>query len=158
LIYSDDGNVADPKTQAVVGSYNAAGLVAPDSSLNRVFILGQTQAQAGTNSFTILSFNQTTFEPVSSITLDNIIGSPFQLVRCGDAGLALLTVNYDNGSPILLYLVHDEGFVSNAEIARSAASHVPTTQKLVQPSWKRFSKLDVAKMLKAKNAPTAPRG
>src|SRR5215472_11518646 len=42
LIYSDEGKVADPTTQAIVGTYNASGLVAPDSSLNRVFILGQT--------------------------------------------------------------------------------------------------------------------
>ncbi|MES2220405.1 MAG: hypothetical protein V4587_05500, partial [Acidobacteriota bacterium] len=52
-IYSDDGNVADPMTGAIVGSYNASGLVAPDSSLNRVFILGQTTAQANSNSYTI---------------------------------------------------------------------------------------------------------
>jgi len=53
LIYSDDGEVADPNTQAIVGAYNASGLAAPDSSLNRVFILGQTSAQAGTNNYTI---------------------------------------------------------------------------------------------------------
>jgi hypothetical protein len=53
LIYSDSGNVANPLTQAVVGNYKASGLVAPDSTLNRVFILGQTAAQANTNNYTI---------------------------------------------------------------------------------------------------------
>lgn len=33
LIYSDSGKVANPTTQAVVGNYNASGLVAPDSTL-----------------------------------------------------------------------------------------------------------------------------
>jgi hypothetical protein len=91
LIYGDDGTVADPRTLAVVGFYNASGLVAPDSTLNRVFVLGQTQAQANTSNFTIASFDQKAFTLVSTITIQNLLGSPFQLVRCGTSGLAVLT-------------------------------------------------------------------
>jgi hypothetical protein len=157
LIYSDDGSVADPKTQAIVGNYNASGLVAPDSSLNRVFILGQTQAQANTNSFTIMSFNQSTFEPVSFITLDDIVGSPFQLVRWGDSGLALLTINYDSGSPGVLYLVQDASFVSNTQAATTLASHISAKkQELVRRRWKHISRVEIVKMLKARNAARVP--
>ena len=39
------------------------GLAAPDSSLNRVFILGQTSAQAGTNNYTIQSFDEKALHP-----------------------------------------------------------------------------------------------
>jgi hypothetical protein len=157
LIYSDDGNVADPKTQAIVGNYDASGLVAPDSSLSRVFILGQTQAQANTNSFTIVSFNQKTFSLVSSITLDNIVGSPIQLARWGNSGLAVLTINNDSGSPGLLYLVQDAAFVSSAQTATTLASHISANQpEFVQRRWKRISKVDIVNMLKAKNAARVP--
>ena len=157
LIYSDNGNVADPKTQAIVGSFNASGLVAPDSSLNRVFILGQTQAQANTNSFTIISFNQSTFEPVSSVTLDNIVGSPFQLKRWGDSGLALLTINSDSGAPGVLYLVQDATFISNAQAATTLASRISAKkQELVQRRWKYISKVEIVKMLTARNAARVP--
>jgi hypothetical protein len=81
LIYSDEGNVADPTAQAVVGTYNASGLVAPDSSLDRVFIFGQTDAQANTNNFTIQSFDEKAYTLVSSITIENLLGSPIQLLR-----------------------------------------------------------------------------
>ena len=69
LIYSDDGNVADPSKLAIVGTYNASGLVAPDSSLNSVFILGQTESQVNTNNYTIDSFDETAYTATSSITL-----------------------------------------------------------------------------------------
>jgi hypothetical protein len=99
LIYSDDGNVAEANTQAVVGSYGASGLAVPDSSLNRVFILGQTATQANTSNFTIQSFDEKTYVSVSSITVENLVGNPIQLVRWGNSGLAILTVNQDDGSP-----------------------------------------------------------
>jgi hypothetical protein len=159
LIYSDDGNVADPKTQANVGSYNASGLVAPDSSLNRVFILGQTQAQANTNtnSFTIQSFDQKTFSLVSTITLDNLAGSPVQLARWGNSGLAILTFGDGSTSLGVLYLVQDASFVSSAKKAIYSVPQISTRQpELVQRRWKRISKLDIVKGLKAKNTVTVP--
>ena len=75
FIYSDDGDVADPSTQSIVGTYNASGLVAPDSSLNRVFVLGQTSEQANSSNFTIESFNENTYAAVSSITIQNVSNS-----------------------------------------------------------------------------------
>ena len=111
LIYCDDGKVADPTTGATVGNYNASGLLVPDSSLNRVFILGQTAAQAGTNDFTVESFDQKAYTPVSSITLKNLQGVPLAFVRCGTSGLAILMLTQQLGNvPGLLYLVRDSSF------------------------------------------------
>jgi hypothetical protein len=150
LIYSDDGAVADPNTQAIVGTYNASGLAAPDSSLNRVFILGQTSAQAGTNNYTIQSFDEKAYTLVSSITVSNLVGTPIELVRWGATGLAVLTMNLGgNGSPGMLYLIQDMTFVSAAQAATSLSFQ---SRELVRRRWKRISKADIVKMVQARRA------
>ncbi len=153
LIYSDDGYVADPNTQAIVGTYSASGLVAPDSSLNRTFILGQTVAQANTNNFTIESFDEKAYTPVSSITVDNIVGAPIECVRWGNSGLAVLTINGGSGSQGMLYLIQDTTFVSSA---RAAASEFSKPQETVQQRWKRLSKADILKTSQAGVAARQP--
>jgi hypothetical protein len=130
LIYSDDGNVANPTTQTIVGTYNASGLLVPDSSLNRVFVLGQTVAQANTNNYTIQSFDQTGYTAVSSIALENLLGTPFQLARWGTSGLAVLTTTGDATMPGMLYLIHDPGFVSSAQAAVSPLSKLQELVKM----------------------------
>ncbi len=150
LIYSDCGNVANPTTLATVGTYNAGGLLVPDSSLNRVFILGQTSAQANTNNYTIESFNQTAFTPVSSITLNNLQGIPFAFSRWGASGLAVLMETDQTSSvPGMLYLIQDSTFVSNAPAADVSVSN---RQELVQQRWKRLTKRDLLKMLRARRS------
>jgi hypothetical protein len=150
LVYSDCGEVANPTTLATVGNYNAAGLLVPDSSLNRVFILGQTSAQANTNNYTIESFNQTAFTPVSSITLKNLPGIPFAFSRWGASGLTLLMeTDRDTSVPGMLYLIQDSTFVSNAPAAEVSVSKRP---ELVQQRWKRLTKRDLLKMLRARRS------
>ena len=138
LIYSDNGNVANPGTGALVGSYQASGLVAPDSSLNRVYILGQTAAQANTNSYTIQSFDQKAFKLVSSITLNNVSGGPIALTRWGSSGLAVLTAGglagiVENGNG-MLYLLQDSSFVSSNAATTSVREAAP---ERVQQRWNR---------------------
>jgi hypothetical protein len=140
LIYSDGGVVADPNTGAIVGNYGASGLVAPDSSLNRVFILGQTTAQAGTDDFTIESFDEKSFAPVSSITLNNVSGSPIVFARWGTTGLAVLTSGglpdiIENGLG-MLYIVQDAQFVSSAQASGTAQA---AAKEPVQRRWKRMT-------------------
>jgi hypothetical protein len=139
FIYSDNGNVANPQTGTLTGSYGASGLVAPDSSLNRTFILGQTAAQVGTNNYTIQSFDERTFNLVSSITVNNISGAPVELVRWGSSGLAVLTSGgvpdvYENGLG-MLYLIQDSSFVSGN--FRSAQG---VSQERAQHYWTKMSK------------------
>lgn len=147
LIYSDDGNVADPTTQAIVGAYNASGLVAPDSSLNRVFILGQTATQGGTNDYTIESFDEKAFTSISSITVNNFLGSRIELIRWGSSGLAVLTIDQGgSGSQGMLYVIQDSNFVSTAVPAASRP------RELVKRRWKFISKADLVKMVQARRA------
>jgi hypothetical protein len=141
LIYSDDGKVADPVTGMIVGSYPASGLLAPDSTLNRVFILGQTSSQAGSNNYTIGSFDQKSFAAVSTITVNNVLGSPTTLVRWGASGLALITVNENAGTfggpGGMLYLLQDATFVSGSSATSSAQS---VRDEEIQQRWSRPSK------------------
>src|SRR5262249_54879879 len=135
----------------------ASGLVAPDSSLNSVFILGQTASQTNTNSYTIQSFDEKAYTPISSITLDNLEGSPIGLVRWGTSGLAVVTMNpvtfsvsvlsgYD-GPAGMLYLIQDSNFVAAAQ----SASHQPLNQQeLVQARWKRITKADILKLIQGR--------
>ena len=154
LIYSDNGNVADPTTQATVGTYNASGLVVPDSSLNRVFILGQTAAQANTSNYTIQSFDQMAYTPVASITVQNLYGSPIEFARWGTSGLAVLTLGRpESGLPGILYLVRDADFVSSAP---GAAFQLSKAQELVRRRWKHISKADIVKMVQTKRAAKLP--
>jgi IPT/TIG domain len=148
LVYSDNGRVADPATGVLVGSYGASGLFAPDSSLNRVFVLGQTSAQYSSNSYTIQSFDQKAYTLVSSITLNNLVGRPVELIRWGKSGLAVETFdgNADSfGDPGgMLYIVDDSTFVS---AGKATGSSQPQSAELVQQRWKRVSKADLAKLI-----------
>lgn len=115
-IYDDDGQVINPATAAPVGNFNASGLLVPDDTLNRVFILGQTSAQSGTANYSIQSFDQTTYAAVNSITVTGVVGTPVALTRWGANGLAFVTYNEHagpaNGPAGMLYIVSDVGFVS----------------------------------------------
>jgi hypothetical protein len=147
LIYGDGGKVADPASGSIVGNYGASGLAVPDSSLNRVFFLGQTAAQANSNNYTIESFDQKAFTPVSSITLSNVSGVPVAMVRWGNSGLAVLTSGgldapfSVNGSG-MLYLLQDAQFVSGAQAASDSLTNGNTTGTLperVHMRWKRMT-------------------
>jgi len=150
LIYSDNGNVANPTTGAIVGSYGASGLVAPDSTTGLVFILGQTAAQSGSYNYTIQSFNQTTFALVSSISV-NLSGAPIELVRWGSSGLAIPTVGgigvYADGLG-MTYLLQDSAFVSAPKLSALPSDRPSTASKpeLVQMRWNQHSKRDWLKL------------
>jgi len=88
VIYTDDGYVINPSNGKHVGAFEAAGLMVPDSGLNRAFFLGQTEFQAGTSNFTIASFNLTTLAPIAEIVVSNVQGYPLNFIRWGANGLA----------------------------------------------------------------------
>lgn len=114
-IYDDDGQVLNPASGAQVGMYGTSGLAAPDSALNKVFILGQTAAQNGSDSYTIQSFDQKNFTALGSVTLSGIVGLPTKLVRWGSSGLAISTYNsyndVSNQAFGMLYILNDATFV-----------------------------------------------
>jgi hypothetical protein len=119
-LYADSGVVLNPSTYAIVGTFNASGMLLLDSTLNRVFILGQLTGQASTNSYTIQSFNESNFTLVDQLTLNSLVGVPVAFVRWGTNGLALVTSNKNvtdtKVPPGMLYIISDTDFV----IANSA--------------------------------------
>jgi hypothetical protein len=123
LVYSDDGLVVDPATGLQIGSFNASGLMVPDSALNAAFFIGQSQSQVESPNFTIESFDLTTFTPTGSIVLPNVSGNPLRLIRWGQNGLAF---NTDAGE---VYLIAGS-FVAQAQ----HASKIPSV--LVHKTWK----------------------
>ncbi len=120
-LYANDGYVTDPATGGQVGKYNVSsfpwpGFLIPDSSLNRVFILGRSSSQYGTGEYTILSFDQAHFTPVSSLTIGNLVGDPAAFIRWGASGLAIVTYNPvagpASGPGGMLYILDNPAFVS----------------------------------------------
>lgn len=110
LVYTDAGVAFQPSNGSIVGSYGASGIAVPDSNLNRVFILGQTSAQADTANYTIESFDQTKFTAIDSITIQNVVGAPTSLIRWGTNGLAFTTrigapADFRGTGPGQLYVV-----------------------------------------------------
>jgi hypothetical protein len=108
LIYGDDGSIANPATGQQVASFNASGLMIPDSTLNTAFFLGQTEEQVGTQNLSIESFNLTTFAPVAEIVVPNVQGNPLHFIRWAANGLAF---NDDAG---FVYILANPFVASNA--------------------------------------------
>ncbi|MFZ0581744.1 MAG: IPT/TIG domain-containing protein [Candidatus Acidiferrales bacterium] len=121
LVYTDAGQAIQPSDGTIAGSYGASGISVPDSTLNRVFILGQTSPQVGTPNYTIESFDQTHFTSVGSITIQNVVGTPTSFIRWGTNGLAFTTrvgepYDFQGSGPGLLYVISGT-FVKPAAVA-----------------------------------------
>lgn len=108
LAYDDGGRVADPSTGAQVGSFAASGLMVPDSTLNRAFVLSAGNAA---NSYVLNIFDLTHETLLKSITIPGISGYATQMTRWGSQGIAILT-----DSPGMLYILQgsDVSGVSSA--------------------------------------------
>ena len=91
IVYSDGGQAIDPATGLPVGNFSTAGIMVPDSTLNRAFFVTQTSSSSV---IVIESFNLTEFSLIGSITLPSVYGIPLRVVRWGNNGLAF---NTDDG-------------------------------------------------------------
>ena len=116
LMYFESGNVYDPNTGRLAGTYGELGLIAVDSALDRVFILSQNS----NGNYAIDSFDQLKFSKVGTLSLPQLVGQPAGLVRWGANGLAFVTLNVTVGKsttdlpPGMLYVINDSNFVSGA--------------------------------------------
>jgi hypothetical protein len=129
LAYTDGGQAIQPLNGSAAGNYGASGITVPDSTLNRVFILGQTAAQAGTPNYTIESFDQTKFTAVGSITIQNLVGTPTALIRWGNSGLAFTTrigrpMDFRGAGAGQLYVISGD-FVKPSGAARQSSGTAP---------------------------------
>lgn len=129
LVYTDGGQAIQPSNGTALGNYGPSGIVVPDSALDRVFILGQTSAQAGTSNYTIESFDQTKFSAIGSITIDNVVGTPTALIRWGSNGLAFTTrmaapTDFRGTGPGQLYVISGD-FVNRSGGASQSSNTAP---------------------------------
>jgi hypothetical protein len=138
LIYSDGGAISDPSTLAMVGNFQASGLMVPDSTLGLAYFLGQTQSQVDGNSgqgnadYTLQIYNLNTYALINSIVIPNVIGYPRQLVRWGAQGIAFITDNGDNmgtDAPGLTYIL------SGPEISSTTPDIQQTPAQRVHFTW-----------------------
>lgn len=88
LIYSTSGEVLDPATSTLLGTFPVSGLVVPDSSAGRVYFLQWTNASP---TVTIFGFDNQTFLPLEYLTIPNVAGTPGSFIRWGADGLAFRT-------------------------------------------------------------------
>ncbi|MBW3625233.1 MAG: DUF11 domain-containing protein, partial [Armatimonadetes bacterium] len=102
LIYSSAGQVIDPETHAVVGSFEgipplnnfqwgAVPLVEPDLSTGRVFFLLPLMVEREVRGCRILVYDLRTRIPLGTIEVPDATGAPSRLTRWGADGLAFLT-------------------------------------------------------------------
>jgi len=119
-VYDDDGYVVDPSSGTVVEIFPASGLVVPDGKLGKVFILGQTEQESGTSTYTLESFDIQNFTPIATLTIPNVVGYPTNMIRWGTNGLAFIT---NTEAPLIegaTYIV-SSSFVSGSEAADGLA-------------------------------------
>ena len=94
LVYADNGQIIDPATGAVTGSFitpsfSNATLMVTNAAANRAYFL--TQSFFNSTTVTLQSFNLTTLALVDSTTINNVNGNIGRLVRWGQNGLAFNT-------------------------------------------------------------------
>jgi len=151
-VYADDGYVINPANGQHVGQFQASGYMVPDSTLNTAFFFGQTPSQAGSANFTIESFNLTTFQPISEITIANVQGYPLRFIRWGASGLAF---NDDAG---FIYIINSSFVSNNIEknpapksnlfpVMRSWPNPVIRSRQKVQPEVRSRPKINPTRML-----------
>lgn len=114
LVYSTNGRTIDPEALTLLGTYAGMSfgtLVLADSSVNQVYALS---GSGGSSTWTLQTFNQTTFMQTGSLTITGISGNPSSLIKWGADGLAFRT----SGNQIFL--------VSISEIVPIASTPIPS--------------------------------
>jgi hypothetical protein len=128
LVYTDDGYVINPSNGQQVGSFQAAGLMIPDSTLNTAFFLGQTAFQFGTTNFTIESFDLTTFAPTAEVVVPSVQGDPLHLILWGTNGLAF------NDNAGYVYVLNNPFVAADGSQVRTPARYLsPVAQTKTRP-------------------------
>ena len=135
-VYDDGGRVIDPSNASVLGTFTAGGLMVPDGTLGKAFILGQSRSQFGSSTYTIQSFDIRRFTPISTLTLTGVTGQPSHLVRWGSNGLAFTTEPSpvdENGNDVGQVYILSGDFVDGPVPSSSAAE--ANSEDNVHRSW-----------------------
>ncbi|HZH29791.1 MAG TPA: Calx-beta domain-containing protein [Pyrinomonadaceae bacterium] len=91
LVYSSGGQVINPATSTLLGTFSGAGAhaFAIDVAAGRAYFLAPESF--GGDTLVLKAFDLTTFVPVGSATISGITGAPTSMVRWGANGLAFRT-------------------------------------------------------------------
>ena len=126
LVYSDFGAITNPVTGASAGTLPTSnGVMVPDSSLNRAYVLHSSSSQSGAYSLDIYSLQPQTL--LRTITLPGFSGYPTQMLRWGTEGLAILTDNQTTPGTGLLYLLQGSDISGLSTPPPGAISLSPAT-------------------------------
>jgi hypothetical protein len=105
-VYGDDGQVVDPSTGTIVGSFptntvqggfSLNSVMVPDGALNIAYFLGHTDQATDPQQYALEAFDLTHFTLLGEIPIPNVVGTPVKLIRWGSEGLAFLTGNPPGG-------------------------------------------------------------
>lgn len=88
-LYATSGRVVDTSTMQLAGTFATSGKVEPDYEIRRTFFI---------NGSTITAYNQETFVSTGQVSIPGVSGSPRNLVRWGNRGLAFCT----SGSQVVI--------------------------------------------------------
>jgi hypothetical protein len=113
LLYSDSGIITNPVGPAQVGNLagGAGDLLVTDDTLKRIFVLTNTNGNSGSGqgavSYTLDIFDLNTYALLNSITIPDVLGTPFQMARWGTNGIVFVTTgtDYTTPSPGALYIL-----------------------------------------------------
>lgn len=103
-IYSSTGQVIDPTTGAVVGTFPtdtiqgglSLSVMVADEALNIAYFLGQTEESGVYQEYALEAFDLTHFTLLGAIPISNVVGQPVKMLRWGTNGLAVLTNTGDH--------------------------------------------------------------
>lgn len=91
-VYDDDGVAIDPASGTIVGTFAASGMMVPDGANGRVYFLVQSvDSNSGLSTYTVQTFDINTFNPISTVSIQNMQGTPTHLIRWGNGGVAFTT-------------------------------------------------------------------
>ncbi len=122
-LYSDNGVVTDPATNAVVGSFSFKAvqggfstnpIMVPDGKLNIAYFLGRTSYAGAPGDYVLAAFDLTHLTFLGAIPIPGMAGTPSKIIRWGSNGLAFLTGDpYGTGAAQDGVYLFSGGFVTS---------------------------------------------
>jgi len=137
MIYGNGGEVLNPTTGLLVGSYDVNGSycctsspLMPDSPIDRVFVASNSNPFF-TNALAVVSYDLQKFTPVAAANLSQLSGTPtLSFIRWGNNGLAfVLQPGCCNGGANQVVMVQSSALLMTA----SASKNPPPVAQSLSP-------------------------
>ncbi len=129
-VYDDDGIIVNPNNGTAVGDFGTYGIMVPDGTLGLAYFLVQIGGQGPVGStFTLESYDITTFAPVSTLTIPDVVGTPVKLIRWGANGLAFITYKGTSSPPT------GAAYIVSGSFVTGSSKHGFRPQENVRRTW-----------------------